>query len=137
MLDISLQNMELILRIVFLIGAITDFFAIFPLISIKIGNKIFQADLDEKNESNVYTMRIAASLMAGWTILLIWGFISPIQRRDVLLITILPVVIGIIVSTFLAMKNRKVSKNRLIPLIIHLFFVSILMIGSYIISLKF
>lgn len=38
---------------------------------------------------------IAASLMAGWTVLLAWTAQNPIERRDVLAFTAIPVVAGL------------------------------------------
>ncbi|MDJ0783277.1 MAG: hypothetical protein QNJ22_14970 [Desulfosarcinaceae bacterium] len=40
-------------------------------------------------------MGIGASLIAGWTVLLIWASRAPIERRAVLLITVLPVLAGL------------------------------------------
>lgn len=46
-------------------------------------------------------MGIGASLMAGWTVLLAWAAQSPVERRGVLLITVAPVICGLIlVSLF-------------------------------------
>jgi hypothetical protein len=42
-----------------------------------------------------YAMGMGASLMAGWTVLLLWANRRPVERRDVLLITIVPVVLGL------------------------------------------
>ncbi len=39
-------------------------------------------------------IRRGAALMIGWTVLLFWADRKPIERRDVLLITICPVMIG-------------------------------------------
>jgi len=38
---------------------------------------------------------IAASLMAGWTILLAWAAQNPVQRRGVMLFTAIPVITGL------------------------------------------
>ena len=43
------------------------------------------------------TMGIAASLMAGWTLLLVWASRSPVERRGVLLLTACPVIAGLTV----------------------------------------
>jgi hypothetical protein len=42
-------------------------------------------------------MGIAASLMAGWTLLLAWTAINPVERRMVMALTALPVVAGLLV----------------------------------------
>ncbi len=50
-------------------------------------------------------MRIGGVLMAGWTVLLIWGALKPIERRGVLLITAFPVIFGLIIVVFLGLLN--------------------------------
>ncbi|MBY9016647.1 MAG: hypothetical protein KGD68_13220, partial [Candidatus Lokiarchaeota archaeon] len=44
-----------------------------------------------------YQTGTGAFLMLGWTILLIWADRNPIERKDVLLLTAIPVVVGIMV----------------------------------------
>jgi hypothetical protein len=41
------------------------------------------------------TMGIGASLMAGWTVLLVWASRDPVERRAVLLFTGFPVLAGL------------------------------------------
>ena len=41
-------------------------------------------------------MYVAAMFMAGWTILLIWGAIKPIERRGLLLITSVLLVLSVV-----------------------------------------
>lgn len=42
-----------------------------------------------------YGMRYGVPLMIGWTVLLIWAAFEPAGRRDVLLITVVPVIAGL------------------------------------------
>ena len=48
-----------------------------------------------------YAMCLAASLVFAWTFLLIWADRKPIERRDMFLLTLMPVV-GLQISTMLA-----------------------------------
>ncbi len=48
-----------------------------------------------------YQTGTGAFLMLGWTVLLIWADRNPIQRKDVLLLTAIPVVVGIMVINIL------------------------------------
>ena len=48
-----------------------------------------------------YVMIIAATFMLGWTVLLAWGLFKPIERRGVLLITWIPVIVGLGIAHFL------------------------------------
>ena len=68
---ITYETSELLLRIAFIIGAATDFLAIFPMLSQRIGSFLFGSKTITKDDGYIYAMRIGASLMAGWTVLLI------------------------------------------------------------------
>ena len=52
---------------------------------------------------------IAASLMLGWTVLLVWGIRKPIERRIVLLFTAFPTVSGILLGAIMSLVNGKSS----------------------------
>lgn len=43
---------------------------------------------------------VAASLMAGWTVLLAWAAFNPVQRRAVMLFTAAPVLTGLMAVAF-------------------------------------
>jgi hypothetical protein len=47
-----------------------------------------------------FAIGYAAALMFGWTVLLFWGGLKPIERKNVLLMTIFPVVVGLILTEF-------------------------------------
>jgi hypothetical protein len=47
-----------------------------------------------------FAMGYAAALMFGWTVLLFWGGLKPIERKNILLMTICPVVVGLILTEF-------------------------------------
>jgi hypothetical protein len=42
---------------------------------------------------------MGASLMFGWTILLIWADRKPLERKGILLITVFPVITGLAITT--------------------------------------
>ncbi|MCK4516012.1 MAG: hypothetical protein KAU31_12185 [Spirochaetaceae bacterium] len=83
-------------RAVYIIGAVIDGLTIIPMLLPKVGMVLFRVpDLDPGPEY-FYAIGTAAALMAGWTVLLAWGAVRPVERRAVLLFTIAPVVIGLI-----------------------------------------
>jgi len=43
-----------------------------------------------------HSMGLAASLMLGWTFLLIWADQKPVERKGILLLTIFPVISGLL-----------------------------------------
>jgi hypothetical protein len=77
------------LRASFYYGAVADaLVGILMLIPSRMGETEF-----------TFAMGLAASLMFGWTALLVWGSKAPMERRGVLLLTIIPVIAGIATST--------------------------------------
>jgi len=82
-----------------------------------IDNSDFNPDLQYK-----LTMSIGGILMAGWTLLLLWGVRKPVERRVVILLTAFPVVFGLFCVSLIAYLSGNsgslwiVFKNRvLIP----------------------
>jgi hypothetical protein len=86
------------LRIMFTLGAVVDGTIAVTWFLIASGSRI-------PNILNGYTgtgpdyelaMYVAAMFMAGWTILLAWGAIKPIERRGLLLITSVLLVLSVV-----------------------------------------
>ena len=134
MISVSMDTAKTMLRISFLVGAVTDGLAIIPMVFPRIGVALFGADSSRLGAEYRYAMGIGASLMAGWTVLLVWGAINPIERRDILILTLVPVITGITAATVIAVRNRLVLLSRVIPLWIHLGLMSILFVVSYVLS---
>ena len=120
-----------LLRVCFLIGAITDGLAVVPMLSPSVGTMLFGGEFARLGVEYRYAMGIGAALMAGWTVLLVWGSFKPIERRDLLLITICPVVMGIVASTIYGISHHVLELRRTVPLLVHLGFVSVLYLYSY------
>lgn len=118
---VSLETATRLLQIAFLAGAITDGLALVPMIFPRAGAALFGGDPSLRTSaSHRYAMGIGASLMAGWTALLLWGALDPIARRDVLLLTVFPVIAGIVLATATAVRGRILAASRLVPLWVHL-----------------
>ena len=56
----------------------------------------------------------AAALMFGWTFLLIWADRDPIKRRGVLLLTVFPVIVGLLLSGIYLTCTGTVPLSRMI-----------------------
>jgi hypothetical protein len=52
-------------------------------------------------------MGMAGSLMLGWTLLLIWAYLKPIERRFILILTAFPVVFCLFIITLISLFNNK------------------------------
>ncbi len=90
------------LRVSYWAGAILDGLAaltmLFPaLFAVANGLQDFRPGLEYR-----FAMGMGASLMVGWTVLLIWADRRPLERKGVLLITLFPVVFGLVVNEILA-----------------------------------
>ena len=134
---VSLETATLLVKVAFLVGAITDGIAIIPMLSRRAGVAIFGGDASKDSAAYRYAMGIGAALMAGWTVLLLWGAANPVERRDILLLTVFPVITGIVLATVVAARNRIVLPSRVVPLWIHFGFVSIFYIVAYVLSFPF
>ena len=121
---ISLETATLLTRVAFLVGAVTDGLAIIPMISARLGAALFGGDPSRNSPAYRFAMGIAAALMAGWTLLLVWAALDPLGRRGILLLTVFPVISGIVAATVAAVRHGIVVRARVLPLWIHLAVVS-------------
>ena len=134
---VSLETATLMLQIAFLVGAITDGLAIVPMVSRRAAMALFGGDPSRTSGRYRYAWGVAASLMAGWTALLLWGAMAPIERRDVLLLTVFPVITGIVVATIFAARSKIILASRLIRLWVHLGCISLFYVVCYVLSNPF
>jgi len=136
-MPISIATATILARSAFLVGAITDGLAIIPMLSRPVGVALFGSEASRDGAAYRYAMGIGASLMAGWTLLLLWGAVSPLERRDILLLTVFPVITGIVSATVVAARRGVVRAARVVPLWIHLGVVSLFYIWVYAMSSPF
>ena len=93
------------LKASFLLGAIADgIVGILILIPSRMGETEF-----------TYPMGLAASLMFGWTLLLLWGYRRPMERKGVLLITIFPPITGLLATGAYQVATGAFSVTRVLP----------------------
>ena len=78
-----------------------------------------------------FPMGLAASLMFGWTALLVWGSRAPMERRGVLLLTIVPVIAGLAASTAWALVAGVFPLSRAVVWAVVLLSLIVLMGFSY------
>jgi len=88
----------LLLRIGYWSGAVLDGLMVIPMLLPAIGGRLFGIDRFRPGTDYRYAMMVAASLMLGWTVLLIWADRRPVERKGVLLITAIPVVAGLMLA---------------------------------------
>jgi hypothetical protein len=105
MIMISEKASISLLKVGFWIGALTDVLAIFPMVCPDVGLVLFGGQPSKLGVEYRFAMEIGVSLMAGWTILLLWGSMKPIKGRGVLVITLFPVVVGTVAATINGVTN--------------------------------
>jgi drug/metabolite transporter (DMT)-like permease len=63
-----------------------------------------------------YAMGLAGSLMLGWTILLLWADRRPVERRGILIITIV-VILGLMGSSVFSLSAGFMPARSVVPLL--------------------
>ena len=59
--------------------------------------------------------------MLGWTVLLFWAQLKPIERADILLITLFPVVTLLAIAGVLVAKSNQISISNLVAMFVFVF----------------
>jgi hypothetical protein len=110
-----MKNTTAILRTSYWFGAVLDGIMVVPMLFPRIGGVMFGiVDFTPGNDYR-YAMMVGASLMLGWTVLLIWADRRPIERKGVIMITAIPVVIGMILAGVFAVFSGLIHIERMIP----------------------
>ena len=115
----KMENDILFLRISYWLGAIIDAIVgiamIYPpFFAMMEGFTAFNPGIDY-----TFAMGYGAPLMFGWTALLIWCDRKPVERKEILLITMFPVISGIYLNRLIGLSTGFVSlEGSLISLII-------------------
>ena len=100
------------LKITLLLGAITDGVAVIPMTFPQIACIFWGFS----NFTGIYhfAMGYGASLMAGWTLLLIWASKKPLERRFVAFLTIV-VIVGLVTTEVYAVLSGYIDINQVVP----------------------
>lgn len=75
----------------------------------------FDSTVDRSSPGFAYALRTGAPLMAGWTLLLLWADRRPLERRGVLGITVVPVIIGLMANDAHAVRSGRLSGPSVAP----------------------
>jgi len=104
-----------LLRACYWIGAVIDGFMVVPMLHPSVAGSMFGIENFNPGADYQYAMMIGASLMLGWTGLLIWADRKPIERKGVLLLTMFPVVVGLIMSGAHAVAMGFIAAGNMAP----------------------
>jgi hypothetical protein len=74
---------------------------------------------------------IASALMWGWTVLLIWADRKPLERKGVLLLTVFPVVFGLVANNVYAATSGLIAVQSVLHSLVIQCILSVLFLFSY------
>ncbi len=109
-------NRTLLIKISFYIGVIADLGATLPLLFPGVARLMFGLEALSVGEDYLYASRVGASLMLGWTLLLLWGSFKPVERKGILLLTVFPVLIGLLISSLLVVSSGFITVKYILPI---------------------
>ncbi len=103
---------ERLLRTAFLAGALTDACALAPMLSSRLAELLW--GFRDVSGTYRFAMGYGASLMLGWTGLLVWASRRPLERRFVAALTVL-VIYGLVAAEVAAVRGGTLAAWRMAP----------------------
>lgn len=122
------------LRLSYWVGAIADALAAVAMFVPEVGAIVYQMEGFEPGADYRYAMRLGASLMLGWTLLLLWADRKPLERRGVLPITVL-VIAGLASAGAYAVSAGLIALPMMVPTWVLQSILTLLFVYSYFRSL--
>lgn len=104
-----------LLRLCCWIGAAVDAFAVLQMLSPRVFALFYGLEGFSPGPDYRFAMGMGASLMAGWTALLLWAARKPVERRAVLLLTVFPVIAGLALGEVLAIREGFIDVPHALP----------------------
>jgi hypothetical protein len=105
-----------LLLVAYWFGAILDGAMVVPLLVPRIAAAMLGLVGFAPTPDFRYAAAVGAALMAGWTALLVWGALRPLDRRGILLLTACPVVVGLIAAGIYAVASGLVRLPLMVPM---------------------
>jgi hypothetical protein len=105
-------SQEKVLRAAFLVGAVADALAVSPMLVPSLAKLLW--GFEDVSGSYRFAMGYGASLMLGWTGLLIWAHRKPLERKFVAALTVL-VIYGLVLTEVVAVLYGHLATWRMLP----------------------
>ena len=105
-----------LLRFSYWIGAIADFVYAVAMLYPPVMARMLRLDHVPDAMETKLAFNMGASLMFGWTVLLIWADCKPFERKGILLITVFPVIVGLALTTLFGYLNDFIPLKGAIPI---------------------
>jgi hypothetical protein len=106
------RSEERLLRTAFLAGAVTDAAALVPMLWPPMAELLW--GFHDVSGAYRFAMGYGASLMLGWTALLLWAARRPLERRFVAALTVL-VIYGLALTELAAVRAGALEWWRMVP----------------------
>jgi hypothetical protein len=113
------------------IGALTDAGAAIQMLFPQVFAFAYRPNAFHPGPEYAFAMGMGASLMIGWTALLLWAARRPIERSGVLLLTVVPVIVGLVLNEIAAIARGFVPIAPLVPVFVLQLALSALFLTSY------
>jgi hypothetical protein len=107
-----MPNQEKLLRVAFFAGAVTDALALVPMLVPAMAKLLW--GFDDVSGAYRFAMGYGATLMAGWTGLLVWAYQRPLERKFVAALTAF-VIYGLALTEVVAVATGHMAAWRMIP----------------------
>jgi hypothetical protein len=107
-----MRDQERLLRTAFVAGAVTDGLALVPMLVPAAARLLW--GFDDPSGAYRFAMGYGASLMLGWTVLLLWASRRPLERRFVAALTVL-VIYGLVATEVVAVLSGHLAAWRMVP----------------------
>jgi len=101
-----------ILRAAFIAGAVTDALALVPMLVPAMARLVW--GFDDVSGPYRFAMGYGASLMAAWTVLLVWACRRPLERSFVAALTAF-VIYGLVATEIAAVASGSLDAVRMVP----------------------
>jgi hypothetical protein len=104
-----------LLRVSYWIYAAFELMALVPMLSPTLFGKLMGIPDFHPGSDYTYAMGTAAVFTLGWVLLLIWGALKPVERKGVMLLTLVPVLVGNMLCGIYAASSGFVQPTMMIP----------------------
>lgn len=120
-----------ILRLAYLAGAVVDAAMVVPLLVPGVAAAMLGLHGFAPAPDYRYAAALCAALMAGWTALLVWASRAPVDRRGVLLLTVCPVLLGLVAAGGYAITSGLVRIGYMVPILVVQLGLTVLFLSAY------
>jgi len=101
-----------VLKLAYLLGAIVDFLVFLMMVFPPLANAFW--GFESFTDQYYFAMGTGAPLMLAWTILLLWAYRKPVERRFVAPLTIL-IVVGIAITNIIMVTRGLFTITGMLP----------------------